>query len=340
VSTTTIRDVAKKLNLSITTVSRALDGYNDVADETRQRVIKTAQEMDYIPNRAARQLRRQCTDTLGYILPASAPRFSDPFFSEFISGLGDEASEHAYDLLISTAPSGQESEQQAYQRWVHANKVDGFILNRLWQSDWRVNFLFQYEVPFVALERSLDPVDYPSIQVESTASVASLVNHLINRKFQRIAFIGGPAHLTIHADRFYGYCHALALNQIPLDPSLLTSSDLTSAGGYQSAKQLLSRKDPPDAILCINDETAFGVLHAAREAGHLVGVDIAVAGFDGVQDSKYSQPTLTTLDQPLYEIARQLVRMLIAEITGKPLDERHIMIQPVLRIRESTGKPA
>src|SRR4030067_356069 len=96
----TIRDVARKLNISVTTVSRALDGYADVAGETRRLIIQTAQEMGYVPNQAARQLRRKRSDTIGYILPADKPRFSDPFFAEFIAGLGDEASAHGFDLLV------------------------------------------------------------------------------------------------------------------------------------------------------------------------------------------------------------------------------------------------
>ena len=110
----TIRDVARHLNLSITTVSRALDGYDHVSEETRQRVIEAARELGYSPNRAARQLRRQRADTIGYILPSSAPRFSDPFFSKFIAGMADEAAQSSYDLLVSAAPAVQESEQQAY----------------------------------------------------------------------------------------------------------------------------------------------------------------------------------------------------------------------------------
>jgi len=334
----TIRDVARKLNLSITTVSRALDGYDDVAEETRRRVETVALEMGYIPNRAARQLRRKRTDTIGYILPASTPRFSDPFFSEFISGLADEAAGQNFDLLISTAPTGQELEQQAYQRWVFSHKVDGFILSRMWLSDWRVRFLSTEHIPFVALERSLDLADYPSVHVEGKASVAGLVSHLVMRGFCRLAFIGGLSQLTIHADRFEGFCQGLASNQIPLDPALVATADLTSAGGYQAARQILGMSSPPDGIVCINDEIAFGVLHAAHEAGRVVGADLAVAGFDGVQDSKYSQPTLTTLDQPLYEIARLLARMLIGEITGQPPVERQVVIQPVLRLRDSTGR--
>ena len=111
----TIRDVAEKLGLSITTVSRALDGYPDVAIATREKVIQTASEMGYVPNRAARQLRRKKSDTIGFILPANNPHFSDPFFSEFIAGIGDEISLNGLDLLVSSATAGEEAEKRIFE---------------------------------------------------------------------------------------------------------------------------------------------------------------------------------------------------------------------------------
>ncbi len=161
-----IRDVARRLSLSITTVSRALDGYDDVAEETRLLVVNTAQEMGYIPNRAARQLRRKRTDTIGYILPASAPQFSDPFFSEFIAGLGDEAAAQKFDLLVSTAAPGTDSEEALYLRWVQGREVDGYVLNRMRLEDWRVRYLSLQGVPFVCLERSLDAIEFVGVEVD------------------------------------------------------------------------------------------------------------------------------------------------------------------------------
>ncbi|MDO8969757.1 MAG: substrate-binding domain-containing protein, partial [Saprospiraceae bacterium] len=111
----------------------------------------------------------------------------------------------------------------------------------------------------------------------------------------------------------------------------------TSSNGYQATKQLLSISTPPDAIVCINDESAFGVLHAAHEFGRNVGQDFAVAGFDGVQASRHTEPPLTSLDIPVYDVARQLVRMLVAEISGQPLNERQVTIHPQLLVRASTG---
>jgi len=332
-----IHDVAKRLNISITTVSRALDGYSDVAEETRQLVIKTAQEMGYVPNRAARQLRRQRSDTIGFILPARAPQFADPFFSEFIAGLGDEATSHNLDLLVSTAAPNSDLERQGYERWVHGRKVDGLVLNRMRLRDWRVQYLAKTDLPFVSLERSLDRSDHASVEVDGVAGFKLLMAYLTGNGYQRIAYIGGPRELKIQTDRFAGYKKGLAAAGIAYDPVLVVEGDTTRGGGYQAAQKLFALQPPPTAITCINDLTAIGVLHAASERGLVVGRDLAVAGFDGIADAEHTSPPLTTLNQPLYEIARTLVKMLVALIQNQPLEERRVQLQPELLIRESTG---
>ncbi len=332
-----IRDVAKRLNISITTVSRALDGYSDVAEATRQLVINTAQEMGYAPNRAARQLRRQRSDTIGYILPALAPQFADPFFSEFVSGLGDEAASHNFDLLVSTASPDSDSEKHRYEHWVQGRKADGMVLNRMRLHDWRVQYLVQTDLPFVSLERTLDKSDQASVEVDGWAGFKMLMAYLTAKGHRRIAYIGGPTNLKIQADRFKGYKKGLVAAGIPFDPELVVAGDTFHAGGYQAAQHLLARKQFPTAITCINDLTAIGVLHAASDRGIKVGLDLAVAGFDGIEEAEHTSPPLTTLSQPLYEIARNLVRMLVTTIQNLPLEERHILFQPELIIRESTG---
>jgi LacI family transcriptional regulator len=333
----TIRDIAKKLNLSIGAVSRALDGYSDISEETRQKVVQSAQEMGYVPNQAARQLRRKKADAIGYILPANSPRFADPFFIEFLAGLGDETAVQPFDLLISIAAPGEDAERQIYRSWIQGHKVDGLILTHMHLHDWRAQFLIQNKIPFSALEKSLDDLDFARIEVNRREGMIELINHLVDKGFKRIAFLGGPPDLKIQADQFDGYCLGLEAHQIIFDASLIVSGDLTSSGGYQAAKQLLSIPNPPDAIVCINDESAFGVLHAAHEFGRKVGQDFAVAGFDGVQASKHTEPSLTSLDIPVYDVARQLVRMLVAEISGRPLSDRQIIISPKMLIRDSTG---
>ncbi|HEY9075973.1 MAG TPA: LacI family DNA-binding transcriptional regulator [Anaerolineaceae bacterium] len=331
----TIRDVAKKLNVSIATVSRALDGYPDISDEMRRQVIQTAEELGYVPNQAARHLRRRRTDAIGYILPAPEPRFGDPFFSEFIAGLGDESARQNLDLLVSTAPPGSPEEEGRYTRWIHGMKVDGFILNRLKQQDWRISRLTAEKIPFATLECNQDAAKYPNLTVESVESVSRLIQYLAGKGHQRIAYIGAHDDLVIQVDRFAGYQLGLKQAGIPFDPNLIFPGNLTPQGGFAAAHHLLSLPNPPTAIFCINDLTAFGVLRAAQERGIQVGKSLAVAGFDGLAESETSQPPLTTLNQPVYDIACKIVRMLVRLISGEHPPSETII--PELILRDSTG---
>ena len=335
--TTTIRDVAKKLNISIYTVSRALDGYADVADKTRELVIQTANEMGYAPNRAARQLRRQKAETIGFVVPAIAKRMSEPFSTEFITGVGEQLSATNFDLLISKAAT-EEAEQDLYHRWVNSHKVDGFILNRIRRHDWRVQNLTRWGIPFVGLGKSQDAVKYPCIRIEGARAYMELVDHIQKIGFSRFAFVGGPADLINHIERLRWFKAALKKNGLEVVQANVVSTDMSSTGGYEAAQRLLRIPDPPDAIVCVNDETAFGVLHALHETGLAVGTDVAVAGFEGVQDSRHTEPPLTTLDIPVTEIARQLAQQLIEQINNPTLEIREIVIEPQLVVRTSTGE--
>ena len=333
---TTIHDVAKRLKISITTVSRALDGYDDVAASTRELVIRTAQEMGYSPNRAARQLRRRKAETVGFILPANAQRFDEPYFTEFISGLGDALSGQKFDLLVANAKS-EEMEKSLYQRWIHSRKVDGIVLNRVQRKDWRVQYLSSVNFPFTALGKSQDGINYSHIQVDASQGYIDLLSHIREGGFFRPAFIGGQTDLINHTDRLKWFKSAVKVAGMSLDEELLILADMTSSGGYEAAQRLLSMPKPPDALICINDETAFGALHAVHDNRLAVGSQVAVAGFDGVQDSAHTEPPLTTLDIPVPEIARQLAGMLLKIINGEQLDASRIVIRPNLQIRASTG---
>jgi LacI family transcriptional regulator len=333
----TIHNVAKKLGLSITTVSRALDGYDDVADRTRARVIRTAHELGYVPSRAARQLRRQRADVIGYILPASGSQFTDPFFSLFIAGLGDEATSHNFDLLVSTAAPGGAAEKKIYARWIQSRLVDGIVLNRMRVRDWRAKYLVQHNFPFVAHGHTHLQLSFPYIEMDSRSVFILLVEHLVERGHRRIAYIGGPRNVTLQADRFAGYQEGLTRTGLPFNTSYVLEGDLTRNGGYLAAQHLLALPEPPTAIIGANDMSAIGAMRAAHERGLVVGRDLAVAGYDGTEDSEHTQPPLTTLKQPTYDTARRLVRMLIARIDGKDLSEPHVIIQPELIVRASTG---
>ncbi len=332
-----IRDVAKQLKLSITTVSRALDGYDDVAEQTRLRVVRTAQAMGYVPSRAARQLRRQRADAIGYILPTGGQQFADPFFSEFIAGLGDEATRHNLDLLVSTAPPGTSAERRTYRRWVQGGLVDGIVLSRMRLRDWRARYLAQNNFPFVAHGHTHLHLEYPFIEVDSRAGFAALVKHLVERGHRRIAYIGAPRDVTLQTERLAGYRDGLSRAGIAFDERLVVAGDLTRLRGYQAAQKLFALDSPPTAILGANDLTAIGAMRAAHERGLIVGRDVAIAGYDGTDDAEHTHPPLTTLKQPIYDIAQSLVCMLLARLAGETLPQPQVILQPTLIVRESTG---
>ncbi|HCE17051.1 MAG TPA: hypothetical protein DEQ80_04250 [Anaerolinea thermolimosa] len=333
----TIRDLARHLNLSITTVSRALDGYTDVSEETRQRVIAAARELGYEPSYAARQLRRRQAGALGYILPSGPSQFSDPYSVHFITGLCDEASTRQVDLVISSAAPGSEQEKRQYHHWVQTRRVDGFVLNRLRMEDWRVAYLTQNRIPFAVVSPvASGEIPAPRVEVQDRRAMEELVAHLIEQGHRRIAYIGGPAYLLLDRERQAGYREVLARARIAWNPQLVVEGDLTEAGGYRAALNLLRLSQPPTALVCCNDLTALGALRAARELQFSIGSELAISGFDGLKETEYTHPPLTTVARPAYEIGRQVCALLHTAVNRLPVEEQVIVIQPELIIRAST----
>ncbi len=334
----TLRDLAQALGLSITTVSRALAGYDDVAEETRRRVRQAAEEMGYVPNLLARRLQRRRTETLGFVLPTSGPRFADPFFSTLLAGIGDEAARWNYDLLVSTRPPGAE-EVEVYRRLTQGGLVDGLFLVRIRREDWRIRFLLDQAFPFVCYGRSDVAGDYLYVGVDGAAGMEVLTRHLLDRGHRRIAFLKAPSDLFLSHDRFAGYRRALEEAGLPLEPELLVEGDLTQAGGYRAVRRLLAGLPParwPTALIASNDLMALGAMRAFREAGLTVGRDVAVAGFDDIPQAEHSHPPLTTVRQPIYEIGGRACRMLLQVLHGEAPANRQVVLQPELVLREST----
>jgi len=332
----TIRDLAKKLNLSITQVSRALGGYDDVSEATRERVIEAAREIGYEPSYAARQLRRKRTDAIGFILPTSSPRFSDPFYANFLAGLCDEAALHQVDLVVSSCPPSSNLEKVMYQRWLQSSRVDGIVINRVRIHDWRVEYLAENHMPFITLGLPDSNHNFPAIQVDERGGFVRLVLYLKDKGHRRIAFISGPSELVIQQERFGGYRQGLSAAGMEYDEQLVAQSELTEESGYLAAQELLSRRNPPTAILGCNDQIAIGALRAAKETGRKVGAEFAVAGYDGIREAEYSDPPLTTLSQPTYDIARQLIQMLVTAINHNQLSQPRTVVVPELILRAST----
>ncbi len=334
----TLKDIAHKIGYSITTVSRALAGYDDVAESTRQLVRKTANEMGYHPDVTARRLRKQRTDTIGIIVPTYGSRFSDPFFGEFLAGVGNKSVEYEFDLLVSTrAPD--DGELEAYERMVMERRVDGLLIISTRPQDKRIMYLIEQDFPFVAFGSSNLDVEFPCLDVDGEGGMHRLTQYLIDLGHRRIAYISAPFDLMYAHQRLEGFKKALAASNVPFDETLMTVGDLTEHSGQTLAHDFLARdeKERPTVIMACNDWMASGAINAARELGMTVGHDVSVTGFDDVPLARHTLPQLTTVHQPAYEAGWRVCEMLIHLLLGKPLEKRCIILEPDLIIRESCG---
>jgi LacI family transcriptional regulator len=334
----TLKDLAAELGLSITTVSRALAGYSDVADATRRRVLETAQEMGYVPDVTARRLQKGRTDTIGFVIPTSGPRFSDPFFSELLAGIGNEAALHSFDLLVSTRPPGTAEEKAAYQRMVEGRLVDGLLVARTRVRDWRIDHLSRIAFPFVAFGRSDLKVDFPFVDEDGFHGLRLVVEHLIERGHQRIAYISAPEDLMFGVSRSEGLRATLKKQSVPLPPEYCIVGNLTQQSGFEAMNKLLELPLRPTAVAASNDLMALGAISAAQKRGLVVGQDVAITGFDDIPLAEHSHPSLTTVRQPVYDIGRQICQMVVQMIHGEELAARHVLLQPELIVRESSGQ--
>lgn len=331
-----IRDIAKKTGKSITTVSRALHDYDDVSSETKDLVRQVAAEMGYLPNTQAFHLRKQKSETIGLVLSTFGPRFSDPFFSEFLAGIGNKAALYGYDMLVSTCAPGPE-EVRSYQTKTQSHRVDGFIIVRTHRNDQRINYLRQVNFPFVSFGRIEGELDFPFVDEDGEVGLRTLTSYLISLGHRRIGFIAPPSELTFSIHRTKGFLDCLKENGIEMDPALMCSGDLTQKDGYLQAQRLLQLDPPPTAIITCNDLMAFGCISAAQERGLIVGKDISITGFDNIPMAEHSHPPLTTVQQPIYQIGAMTCEMLIKILKGEELEQRQIILQPELIVRDSCG---
>jgi LacI family transcriptional regulator len=332
----TIKDIARKLGLSITTVSRALGNHLDVNPKTKELIQRTAAEMGYTPNLMAQRLQKRKTDTIGLIIPTFAPRFSDPFFSEFLAGLGNKAAQLGYDLLVSTRAPGV-NEMPAYHQMVDGHRADGLVVVRTRQYDERIHYLSSIQFPFVAFGRTDGGHDFLYVDEDGAYGMELVAAHLVEFGHTRIACISSPPELMFTHSRMQGLRTGLESRNIPLEENLIRTGDMTERSGYEQAMSLLHLPTPPTAIVVCNDLMAFGAMSAAQDYGMVVGQDISITGFDNIPMASHSHPPLTTVNQPIYQIGSMVCEMLIKCLKGQVLEQRQIILKPGLIMRHSSG---
>ena len=332
----TLKDIAQRVGKSVTTVSRALHDYDDVSPETKAMVTRVAKEMEYSPNTLAQRLQKRRSDTIGLIIPASGTRHSDPFFSELLAGISNTAHDMGYDLLVDTKPPG-EQELNAYRKMLEGRRVDGYIVARTRRHDPRINYLLNGDIPFVAFGCTEGDNPFPYVDEDGAHGMRLVAEHLVSLGHRRIACIAPDPELSFAACRVHGLRQGLSEHGIRLSEAYVKNGDLSQQSGYDQARELLNMSEPPTAIAACNDLMAFGAIRAAQERGLIVGQNIAITGFDDIPMAEHSHPPLTTVHQPVYKIGGMVCEMLIKVICEEALEQKHIILKPLLVIRQSCG---
>jgi len=335
-SRVTIREVADQAGVSIATVSRVLNGRGDVAPETRELVSKIIRDRGYIANRSARGLSAGRTGLVGLLVPLIYP----VYFSAILSGASEALHEH--DLRAVLSPTGHEHAREVslLDRLMHG-LTDGALIVLPEESSDELARLLEAGYRFVVIDPRLRLDDrIPSVSAAHTSGAGQAMQHLLGLGHRRIAAITGPRGWVATDERRRGYHAALAAAGILPDPELDIESNFEIAGGAEATATLLDLPEPPTAIFAFNDNLAIGAIQAARARGVRVPEDLSVIGFDDTEHATIVTPMLTTVRQPLAEMGRTAVSLLIRLIERQRFETLHVELATRLVVRESTAPPA
>ena len=330
--------LAERLGLSKTTVSRALAGYADVSAKTRERVEEAAKAHGYQPNPLAQRLRSGRLDTVGLIISSDLRPFGDAFFVDQVTRLSRTLADHGLDLLLSAADPG-DAELAALKRMVGGRRVDAMIVVRTRRRDPRVDYLLDMKIPFVCHGRTEHVRGYAFVDMDGEAAGRMATERTIALGHRKIAFIGPPSSkLTFAWHRRTGYVEALGAADLPVRQALLLEGEGGVAFGEAATGCLLNLDEPPSAIVCATDLEAMGALRAIADAGLAAGQDISVIGHDDLPEASRTHPPLATIRQPHAAVGTRLAEIVSRLTKGDDPEDHQEIWQPKLIMRPSLGE--
>lgn len=318
----TIKDIARELGISPSTVSRALKDHPDISAETKKAVNELADRLNYQPNIVALSLRQKKTNTIGVIIP----EIVNTFFSTVISGIEDVAYEAGYNVILAQS-------NESYQREVtdmkalFNSRVDGMLLSlsRETTNFDHIESIISKGVPIVLYDRFYSNPNMSKVIVDDYVGAKEAVLHLIEQGCKRIAHLEGAPNLIISKDRLRGYQDALSEANMEIRENYtIVCPNNSFEEGQRAAQKLLSLPHPPDAIFATNDPMAMGAILAIKEKGLSIPDDVAVVGFSNYFFAQITDPSLTSVDQPGFEMGQEAARLLIRQIEAKDKDEEDL----------------
>jgi DNA-binding LacI/PurR family transcriptional regulator len=330
--TVTMQDIARASGVSQSTVSRVLNGTATsvpITEVTRQRVLEAADRLGYRPNPLARGLRGARTMLLGLIIR----EISDPFFSTAVEAFSVRARERNYNVVLGSAHS-QADEAIALRVVLETRHCDAIVvLGDMWDQPRLLEDLAASRVPVVALWQGTELAGVPTVNVDNRAGVASAVDHLISLGHRRLGFIGGYPTGDVR-ERQAGFVDRLnALGLPPLEHHIVQGAANDPSSGADALRALMGVADPPTGVVCATDHMAIGAIHAAHALGVAIPGQVSIVGFDDIPLARYAAPPLTTVHNPITEMAELAFDLAI----DNPSPEAHHVLAPSLSVRATTG---
>jgi len=337
-SSITLKEIAKELELSISTVSRALKDHPDINSNTKESVKKKAKELNYHPNIFAQGFRSHRTQIIGVIVPSITHYFTDTI----LKGILKEADIRGYRVIISESDNDTKKQTEMLETMIQFG-VDGILMSLIKMTRNIENILSVLSrVPLILFDKVSDKIPCTQIVINEEAAAFNAIEHFINIGKKRIAIIKETKFSYTSEKRYTGYIRALNEHNIPVDEKIILScEDINIEQGKELTSILLSLKEPPDAIFAITDKAAIGVIKTLNKFKVKIPQEIAVIGFSNSLSSTIIEPNLTTIDQPGKKIGRTAVKYLIEEIESDNEDNflnKTVEITTNLIIRESSFK--
>ncbi|AMQ57767.1 LacI family DNA-binding transcriptional regulator [Algoriphagus sanaruensis] len=330
----TMKEIAKKLGVSVSTISRALKDSPELHPETKRKIVEAAKEMNYQPNLLAQSLRISRSKTLGVIVP----EITSHFFASCISGIQDTANKRGYNVMICQSNELLEQEK-ANIRTLVSSQVDGLLisLSRETNQFEHLYDLYDREINFVLFDRVQEDIPVSKVTFNDAGGAYQVTKHLLENGSRRIVYVSGPEDLYISKKRKEGYLRALEEFGVHQDNSLIKITDLTTEGNIKVARDILAMRPRPDAVFCMIDPVAVDVLTEWKTQGIKIPEDIALAGFTNNPTSAVVEPPLTTVSQPGYEMGKLAVSHLLDQLDGiASEDPISIVLETTLVPRKSS----
>jgi LacI family transcriptional regulator len=331
----TIKDVARLAGVSPMTVSRVLNGSGYVKEETRIRVQKAMEELEYIPNENARGLVNKKTKLLSLLISD----ITNPFFTTIARGAEDAANRLGYRMIFGNSDENIKKEKE-YVEMVLASGTEGVLFAP--SGDFslpHLRLLKKHQIPFVLLDREVPRIQADKVMGDSRTGTRLLIEHLIDFGHTEIACFSGPSHISTARDREKAFQETLLIHGIQLRPEWIIPTDYKLEGGREAVRQLLKMKKRPTAIFAANNFIAIGAIQELQEHGLQVPDDISIVTFDDLSLATITEPFLTAAVQPAYHFGALGIQMLVDRIQGTaPSDWRTVILPPELRIGRSTKR--